>query len=154
MTTYRNLFAHLFVNIVQSAFYQLSIVLLFAADAFGISSITTVMLSFLLFYIADDWRMIFHYSLALKGRILRFHAWQIWISNIAITILGLFCAFQLSLIALIVYTILSYVTWRLLLFVAAGVEGDMTVINAVGWRWFQRNLNPITGELIQDEKTI
>lgn len=83
-----------FLGITQQAFYVFILSLLWLmtikSGEFN-GEIAPMLLAYALFYIVDDWTIIFKHSVILKGNFLKNYNIWIWILNLAIIILGLFC---------------------------------------------------------------
>jgi hypothetical protein len=147
LTVYRNRFAQTAINLVQTGFYELNILLLwnikFKEDT---STAAPALLAWALFYIIDDWRIIFRLSLALKGRFMPEHFRQVRNSNFIITLAGAWCAYRWSFIALIGYVICCIVLHRLLLYVGYGIRGNWKIPGALDWKFFDQKMDHHTGE--------
>jgi len=149
---FRNRLAHLFLNILQYGIFQLGIIILWVSNLFGESTIYTAGLAWLIFYFVDDWRIIFTYSMSLKGRILKSHRRKILVINIVIVLLGGVNAYFVNWIALCVYIISSYFIIRLWLLLKRGVVGNMIIVTPLDWQWFNNEYNFKTGEKKKKKK--
>lgn len=148
LSVYRNRFAQTAINLVQSGFYELNILLLWciklSSDGSGPSS---ALLAWALFYIIDDWRIIFRFSLALKGRFLKEHLRQLSRTNWLITFAGVWCAWLWGhLPAVVVYLLCAHILRRLLLNVQYGENGNWQIPGALDWKFFDSKLDHATGE--------
>lgn len=77
-----------FLGVTQKAFYLfiLSVLWLFTIKNF--KSDYSFLLSYALFYIVDDWLIVFRHSIILKGHIVKWHNIRIWLMNFLIVVLG------------------------------------------------------------------
>ena len=146
LTVHRNRFAQNALNLVQNGFYELNILLLWAIKFSGESTLASALLSWALFYIIDDWRIIFRCSLALKGRFLKEQIRQISRTNWLITFAGLWCAWRWEGLAAIAYLACCYLLHRLLLYVAYGVQGNWRIPGALDWKFFDQKIDHQTGQ--------
>lgn len=145
MTAYRNRYAQQFLNLTQSGFYEAAILVLWVLNLRSTRVPAAAALAWLLFYIVDDWRVINHYGTAFKGRIIRRHVKQVWLTNTAIFVLAATCAYHLSLTALLVYLAGTYFIVRLLLLLMNGVEGNLIIIDALNWVYINQRFDQTTG---------
>ena len=146
LSVHRNRFAQTALNLVQSGFYELNILLLWAIKFTSESTLASALLVWALFYIIDDWRIIFRFSLALKGRFLKTHLRQVSRTNWLITLAGTWCAWQWSGIASVLYLACCYLLHRLLLYVAHGVQGKWRIPGALDWKFYDQRIDHSTGE--------
>ncbi len=145
LSVYRNRFAQTAINLVQAGFYELNILLLWNLKLADISDTGSLLLAWALFYIIDDWRIIFRLSLALKGRFMQEHLRQVRNTNWIITLAGAWCAWHWSFPGLVVYLFCSYVLHRLLVFVAYGIRGNWKIPGALDWKYFDEKVDHETG---------
>jgi hypothetical protein len=149
LPVFRNRFAQNTINLVQAGFYELNILLLWSikfADRDSRTAIGPALLAWALFYIIDDWRIIFRLSLALKGRFMREHFRQIRNTNWIISLAGAWCAFKWSVFALVPYLACCFVLHRLILYVGYGIRGNWKIPGALDWKFFDQKMNHETGE--------
>ena len=150
--TFRNKMAHYYLNIVQNSFFLLSVGILWIEFYVDKQDVWSIILSYTLFYITDDWKLIFKYSLALKGRILKKHVSQIVFFNVIIAVLAIKNSFSIHWILGIVYLVLVLFTVRLILFLMVGFEGLMTDVSSLNWKDTNRWYDEWTGEWLLSKK--
>jgi hypothetical protein len=146
LSVYRNRFAQTALNLVQSGFYELNILLLWSIKITTDSTLAASLLAWALFYIIDDWRIIFRCSLALKGRFIREQLRQVARTNWLITFAGAWCAWRWSGLVAVVYVACCYLLHRLLLYVAYGVQGHWRIPGALDWKFYDQQIDQATGE--------
>jgi hypothetical protein len=147
LKVYRNRAAHMFLNVVQNGFYLAGVILLWIANISGFNLLSVALLSWVLLYVVDDWRIVFRYSLALKGRILPHHGRFFKLSNIGIASCALVAAWQMSWIACAVYFSCVIIIGFLLRLLADGEASGLDIIDAINWRWWQKDRDPYTGTI-------
>jgi hypothetical protein len=149
LPVFRNRFAQNTINLVQAGFYELNILLLCSIKFWDRDSTTAIgpaLLAWALFYIIDDWRIIFRFSLALKGRFMREHFRQIRNTNWIIALAGAWCAYRWSIFALVAYLACCILLHRLILYVGYGIRGNWKIPGALDWKFFDQKMNHETGE--------
>ncbi len=146
LPVYRNRFAQTAINLVQTGFYELNILLLWTIKFADEATVASALLAWALFYIIDDWRIIFRLSLALKGRFMREHFRQVRNSNFVITAAGAWCAYKWSFFALVGYLICCFFLHRLILYVGYGMRGNWKIPGALDWKYFDQKMDHETGE--------
>lgn len=78
-----------FLGITQQAFYVFVLSVLWYLTIRKHNDTYSMLLSYSLFYIVDDWMIVFKHSLILKGNIIKPYNLRIWIFNIVIVTLGI-----------------------------------------------------------------
>jgi hypothetical protein len=146
LTVYRNRFAQTAINLVQSGFYELNLALLWSIKFVSGSSLASALLAWAIFYVIDDWRIIFRFSMALKGRFMREHLLQVSRTNWLISIAGVYCALEWSWLVMIGYVICGFALHRLLLYVGYGIHGKWKIPGALDWRFYDQKIDHTTGE--------
>ena len=146
LPVYRNRFAQTAINLVQSGFYELNILLLWMIKLLHKDSAAVALLSWALFYIIDDWRIIFRFSLALKGRFMREHIRQVNRTNWLIMFAGLWCAWSWSPIACFFYFLCAALLYRLILYVGYGMLGSWRIAGALDWKFYDQIIDHATGQ--------
>ena len=149
LPVFRNRFAQNTINLVQTGFYQLNLLLLWNikfSDRDTRLAIGPALLAWALFYIIDDWRIIFRLSMALKGRFMREHFRQIRNSNVVIALAGAWCAFNWHYLAIIPYVACCYVLHKLIRYVGYGIRGNWKIPGALDWTFFDKKMDHETGE--------
>ncbi len=141
----RNRFAHATVNLVQSGFYELNLLLLWGIKLTGSHNTASALLAWALFYIIDDWRIMFRFSLALKGRFLVAHQRQVVLTNWLITCAGAWCAWKWSPLVVAPYLAGLWLLHRLLRHVRDGAKGSWRVPGALDWSFFDVRVDHATG---------
>lgn len=146
---YRNRFAQYVLNATQCGFYEAAMVVLWWLNIESRRIPAAAVLAWLLFYIVDDWRIMNHYSTAFKGRLLRRHARQVWMTNVAILLLAAYCAYHLGVLVLVAFLGASYAILRLLLLLINGFEGAMSIVNALNWPYIYKRYDQTTGKVLE-----
>lgn len=85
----RNRFEQSFLNLTQCSYYSLILTTLWILYFYKVDSFDSVLLSYFLFMIIDDWMIIYNYSLRLKGLILKWDAIKILGLNILLLVFGI-----------------------------------------------------------------
>lgn len=94
---FRNRHAHLLLGVFQSGFYLWSMFVYWTATDQDPNSLWPTVLAFALFFVIGDWRIIFKFSLYLKGQIPPEPMRVIWITN---ALLFIFSALSLKVFSL------------------------------------------------------
>ena len=131
--TTRNRFEHYFLNLTQNSYYSLVLTSLWILYFYEIDSISSVLLSYFLFMIIDDWTIIYSYSLRLKGLIINSHFIKILVLNIVLLITGIISTSEIfilqitfSLFALFIL-IINYLNYSKRLFFRVKYEFEKNI---------------------------
>lgn len=144
--SYRNRMAHLYLNISQNTIYLMAALILWISFYLNIHTIITVLLSYTLFYIADDWKIIFKYSLAIKGRILKCHSNKIIFFDLLILLQSVYCLYSIYWTLIIFYLVLMFFPVRLLVLQFFGIEGHFDLNDSINWKYFDKEYDEWTGK--------
>jgi hypothetical protein len=129
----RNRFEHYFLNLTQSSFYSLILTVLWILYLLGIDSLSSILLSYFLFLIIDEWTIVFDYSLRLRGYIIRWHFIKVLILNITLLVTGILATssnliLQVTFCLLAIYIlIINYLNYKKKLFIKTQYDYEKNV---------------------------